>query len=149
MLKGASKAEVLAQLADINHRIHTFAFLSTLKYIALSGRLNKFSANIADSLNIKPILTVQDGKLEVVSRQRTERKALEKMLDLLAASIAGKTIERAAVLHVNCPENALALKQRMSSSAPGVHPYLIAEFTPGLSLHVGSGALGISVLTAS
>jgi len=55
-------------LTELRKRIHTSADLSSLKYIALSGRLIKYSADIADILGIKPILAVQEGKLEVMSR---------------------------------------------------------------------------------
>jgi DegV family protein with EDD domain len=148
VLNGASRKEVLEHLTNVRKRIHTFAFLPSLKYIALSGRLNKLSANIADTLDIKLILTVRDGKLEVVSRQRTVNKAIEKMLELVYLSCNKKTIERGAILHADSPEKALKLQARVSSIDPGVKPYFLAELTPGLSIHTGYGTIGITTLTS-
>ena len=147
VLNGATKEEVLQHLANVGKRIHTFALLPSLKYIALSGRLNKFSANLADTLDIKPILTVQDGKLEIVSRQRTSKKAIDKMLELVNLSCDGKTIKRVAIIHANNPEGAHNLQEKVNSIAPDVNPYIIAEFTPGLSIHTGPGTIGITTLT--
>jgi DegV family protein with EDD domain len=147
VLNGATKEEVLQHLANVGKRIHTFALLPSLKYIALSGRLNKFSANLADTLDIKPILTVQDGKLEIVSRQRTSKKAIDKMLELVNLSCDGKTIKRVAIIHANNPEGAHNLQEKVNSIAPDVNPYIIAEFTPGLSIHTGPGTIGLSILT--
>ena len=147
VLNGATKEEVLQHLANVGKRIHTFALLPSLKYIALSGRLNKFSANLADTLDIKPILTVQDGKLEIVSRQRTSKKAIDKMLELVNLSCDGKTIKRAAIIHANNPEGAHNLQEKVNSIAPDVNQYIIAEFTPGLSIHTGPGTIGLSILT--
>ena len=147
VLNGASREEVLEHLTNVRKRIHTFAILPSLKYIALSGRLNKISANIADTLDIKPILTVQDGKLEVVSRQRTVNKAINKMLELVCLACDGKTIERGAIIHANSPEKALNLQEKVYSIAPGMKPYILAEFTPGLSIHTGPGTIGITILT--
>lgn len=70
VLNRASGEEVLKFLTKLRKRIHTSAVLSSLKYIALSGRLIKYSADIADILDIKPILTVEEGNLEVMSRPR-------------------------------------------------------------------------------
>jgi len=147
VLNGASREEVLKHLANVGKRIHTFAVLPSLKYIALSGRLNKFSANIADTLDIKPILTVQEGKLEVVSRQRTSKKAIDKMLELVYLACDGKTIERGAIIHANNPEGAHNLQERVYSIAANVNPFILAEFTPGLSIHTGPRTIGITILT--
>jgi DegV family protein with EDD domain len=147
VLNGATREEVLEHLANVGKRIHTFAVLPSLKYIALSGRLNKHSANIADILDIKPILTVQDGKLEVVSRQRTSKKAIDKMLKLAHHACGGKTIERVAIIHGDCPEKAINLQDSVYSIAPGVNSCIFAEFTPGLSIHTGPETIGITILT--
>lgn len=146
---GASRDEVIEHLANVGKRIHTFAVLPSVRFIALSGRVSKLSANIADTLEIKPILTVQDGKLEVVSRQRTFKRAVDKMLEMLQQSCGGKPVERVAIIHANDVEGARSLQEKVKAIAPGVDTYILAEFTPGLSLHTGPGTIGISVLTGA
>ena len=147
VLNGASRGEVLENVTNIRKRIHTFAILPSLKYIALSGRLNKHSANIADILDIKPILTVQDGKLEVISRQRTLSKAIDKMFNLIINACDGKAIERGAIIHADCPEKAQNIQKKLNISFPEQKPFLLTEFTPGLSLHTGPETIGITILT--
>ncbi len=148
-MNGASKEDVLEHIENVKKRVHTFAVLPSLKYIALSGRLNKFSATMADAFDIKPILTIQDGALEGISRQRTVNKAVEKMLELVNLSCTGKTIERGAIIHSNSPEKALQLRERISAIYSGVDPFILAEFTPGLSVHTGPGTIGITIMTKS
>ncbi|MEN4012484.1 MAG: DegV family protein [Bellilinea sp.] len=147
VLNGATRDEVLENLAPVRNRIHTFAILPSLKYIALSGRLNKHTANMADILDIKPILTVQEGKLEVISRQRTVSKAIDKMFELMINACNGKAIERGAIIHADCPEKAQNLQKKINISFPELKPFLLTEFTPGLSLHTGPGTIGITILT--
>ena len=144
---GGTKEEVLELITNVNKRVHTFAILPCLKYIALSGRLKKYPAGIADLLEIKPILTIQDGKLEVVSRQRTTNKAIIKTLELVHDICDGKTIEHVAIIHSNNPEKAQYLFEKAISLTLPMKPYILAEFTPGLSIHTGPGAIGITVLT--
>lgn len=147
VLNGATREEVLEHLANVGKRIHTFAVLPSLKYIALSGRLNKYSANIAIILDIKPILTVQDGKLEVISRQRTVSKAIDKMFELMINACDGKAIERGAIIHADCPEKVQNLQNKINISFLELKPFLLSEFTPGLSIHTGPGTVGITILT--
>ncbi len=143
---GATRTQILEHLAHVGERIHTFAVLPTLKYIGLSGRLSKFSAGLADTLDIKPILTVTDGKLEVTSKQRTLARAIEKMLDMIESATNGRAVMQRAVFHVNSPEKALELHERVSAQSAAEKPFIITEFTPGLSLHSGPGTIGISTL---
>ena len=147
VLNGATRKEVLEHLTNMGKRIHIYAVLPSLKYIALSGRLNKYSANIADILEIKPILTVQDGRLEVVSRQRTSKKAIDKMLEFIINACNGKAIERSAIIHSNCPGKAQYLQERLNSFNPGLKPLFWSEFTPGLSIHTGPGTIGLIIVT--
>jgi DegV family protein with EDD domain len=145
-LKGAGKAEVLASVSDVGQRLHLYAVLSTLKYLALSGRVGKFVAGMADTFNIKPILTIDEGKLVLLERVRTRNKAVERVLELVRRSLDGKPIERAAILHINDLERAGEFQGQLCAefSCPG--SILTAEFTPGLSVHAGSGVVGVVVM---
>lgn len=143
---GASKEQVVSQVYSVGKRVHLFAVLSTLKYLAMSGRVGKFVAGMADTLNVKPVLTIQDGKLELMERVRTRKKAVERMFELVHTSLDGKGIERAAVIHVNNPEGARELAQRLRLEMGDQREIITAEFTPGLSVHSGSGVAGLVVM---
>lgn len=145
--KGAVKAEIIETVHQMGGRLHLYAALATLKYLALSGRVGKLVAGIADTFNVKPILTVQEGKLDLLERIRTHKKALERMLELTCASVGAKTIARAAVIHVNNLEGAKELEDRLRAVLPCPEEIITAEFTPGLSVHAGSGVVGVVVLT--
>lgn len=143
---GADKAEVLARVSDVGSRLHLYAVLSTLKYLALSGRVGKFVAGMADTLNIKPVLTMQDGKLEMLERVRTRKKAIERLFALTHASLDGTGIERVAVIHVNNPEGASDLQKQIRAEFDYSGEVITAEFTPGLSVHAGTGVVGLVAL---
>ena len=144
---GAGTEEILQVIESTGKRLHVFALLSTLKYLALSGRVGKLAAGMADTLNIKPILTVQDGKLGLLERIRTHKKAFERLLELSRLACAGKQIARLAILHVNDLEGALDLRQELCTILPCPDEILVCEFTPGLSVHSGTGVVGSVMLT--
>jgi DegV family protein with EDD domain len=145
--QGADIAEVLARAVDAGRRMHIYAVLSTLRYLAMSGRVGKVAAGMADTLNIKPILTVDDGKLVLLERVRTRRKAFDRVLELLRRDIGGTPVERMAVLHVNDRERARTFQEELRQTTGFAGEILLAEFTPGLSVHAGSGVVGVVVQT--
>ncbi len=145
--RGAGKAEALACAAGVGPRLHLYAVLSTLKYLAMSGRVGKLAAGMADTLNIKPILTVDEGKLVLLERVRTRKKAIDRILQLMHNALDGRSIERLAILHINDPQHARELEEQLRREFPCPETVLTAEFTPGLSVHAGSGVVGVVLQT--
>ncbi|NPV56122.1 MAG: DegV family protein [Anaerolineae bacterium] len=144
---GANLDEIAARVADVRARLTTYAVLPTLKYLALSGRVGKLAAGMAATLSIKPILTVREGKLELLERIRTQKIANQRVLDLVQAAVGEKTIERYALIHVNNLEGARELKEKLGATMPVPPDFMFAEFTPGLSVHAGAGVVGVVVQT--
>ena len=147
--KGASFEEVVSLVDQMRHHLHEYAVLSTLKYLAMSGRVGSLVAGMADTFNIKPILSVQDGKLDLLERVRTHKKAMQRMLDLTHSAIGDQSIQRMAIVHANAADGALELKTQLLESFSFKGDIIIAEFTPGLSVHTGSGVVGVIVVTGA
>lgn len=146
--EGAGIEEVVIRTQETGNRLHLYAVLPTLKYLALSGRVGKFVAGMADTFNIKPILTVKAGELILLERVRTRLKAVNRMIDLLANSLQGKVAARVGVIHVNNPEGAAEVVARLPGVFSIADPILTAEFTPGLSVHAGAGVVGVVIQEA-
>lgn len=141
------EAAIVAHLEEIKTKLHTFAMLPTLKYLVLSGRANKFVAGLADTFNIKPILVIKDGRLNLIGKVRTNKKAMERLLELLGDAVKNKRIERLAVIHVNNPQGAAEMEVALRSLFSCPPNITIAELTAGLSIYTGAGMIGVVVQT--
>ncbi|MBP7686694.1 MAG: DegV family protein [Thermoflexales bacterium] len=144
---GAAKEECIARAQDVGQRAHVFAALSTLKYLAMSGRVGAIAAGMAGLLNIKPILTIRDGKLEMLEKVRTQKKSWARVLELADGIIAGQAVEQLAIVHVAAPEAAREFEKMLRVTLNCPPEVLIAELTPGLSVHTGSGLVGLAFVS--
>ncbi len=145
--KGADKEQILDQIKDLQTRIHVYGALPTLKYLAMGGRVGKLAAGFADTLNIKPILTSQEGKLDLLEKVRTWRKARERLIELAEGCTDEKDIQEIGLIHVNNEQGLVKLHEMLAEKLSLPETALTAEFTPGLSVHTGSGVIGFVIIT--
>jgi len=141
---GASKEKVLAAADSIAQRTDLYAALSTVKYLAMGGRLTGLAAGMATMLSIKPILTVRDGKLDLLEKIRTTKKARARVIELAKESLGGATPERMAILNVAAQEAAEAFREQLREALPCPSEIPICDLSPGLSVHSGSGLVGVA-----
>lgn len=146
-MRGASKEEILEEIESLKKNIHVYGVVPTLKYLAMSGRVGKIAAGLADTFNIKPILTVQNGKLDLLEKVRTMKKAKSRLLELAMVAIGDKKIKEFGFMHVNNLIGAKELYASFCETLTCPNEPIIAEFTAGLSVHTGAGVVGFVILT--
>jgi DegV family protein with EDD domain len=143
---GASLDQIEAKLKGMESRLVLFASLSTLKYLAMGGRVGKLSASMGNILSIRPILTMKGGKLDLLEKVRTRKAAMTRLVELLAGSVGSRKVEKAAFIHVAAEADLAELEQevrtRVAIPAEAIH----TDFSPGLSVHTGAGTIGAVLL---
>ncbi|MBN1313987.1 MAG: DegV family protein, partial [Anaerolineales bacterium] len=142
--KGASREEVIARATELGSRTHLYAALSTVKYLAMSGRVGHLAAGMASLLSIKPILTIQNGKLDMLERVRTQNKAWERVIELTEQVLDGRPAQEMAILHVNAPEAAKQFASMIDGRLASSTEIITTELSAGLSVHSGAGLVGIT-----
>jgi DegV family protein with EDD domain len=145
--RGASVDEIKAAVKHAGENIHTFATLPTLKYLYLGGRVSRLQASLADTFEIRPTLTVKEGKLVILEKNRTMKRGLDQMIKHVHKIARAKTLERMAILHVNDPSGAEKLKVTIQETMVCPEVIEIVALSPGLSVHTGAGLLGVVVQT--
>jgi fatty acid-binding protein DegV len=96
-------------------------------------------------LNLKPILELQDGKVEGIERIRTKTKAHDRILELVTEKTKGKSNIRIASLHANAADDARALLDRATKALNPVET-IFTEVSPVVGTHTGPGTVGLAFM---
>lgn len=142
---GNSVAEIMPVLKTQMERSYVFAALDTLEFLKRSGRMNKYLAGLASFLQIKPILTMHNGK-PGSERVRTRARALKRVVEMLAE--VGK-LERLAIVHTNALPERLSELRSMAGHLLPKGEILTADITPVIGAHIGPGAVGFAVIQSN
>ena len=143
---GADVADAVAAALALGDRTYLHGAFSTLKYLAMSGRVGHLAAGFGNLLSVKPIVTMRDGKLDLLEKVRTRSKSLARVVELTGEAMAGRPIQQMAVLNVAARDEALAFEAQLRAALPCPETIIQADLTAGLSVHTGAGMLGVAVV---
>ncbi|MFT4200106.1 DegV family protein [Gordonia sp. (in: high G+C Gram-positive bacteria)] len=124
--------------------IESMICVSDLDHLRASGRISAASRMLGSALSIKPILHTVDGSLTLRERHRTFSKAVAKMVDS-ACEVSGARPVSVGVQHCGAPEVAGQVMAELEERIPDIVVALTAPLGPVLSVHVGEGAVGVTV----
>ena len=141
---GASCDQVVAQVQSCLPRTHCYFLLDTLEYLQKGGRIGKARAFLGTLLSIKPILAIKDGEAHPVERVRTRERGLQRLVEIIQGL---GPVERLSILHSTAPDDAEALKVRLTGLAPEGE-IIMSRFGPVVGTYLGPGALGVSVMSS-
>ena len=140
---GADLTECLAAATEAYSQIGVYFTIDTLKYLAAGGRINSAKRLVGTALNLKPILEIREGKIELVTSVMTRKKSIATLLQLVEAGIAGRTPVRISVFHALAIDAAEELLETARKRFKPVE-CILSEVSPVVGSHTGPGTLSIA-----
>lgn len=140
---GADRAQTLATIDKRISDVWFVGSLETLYYVWKGGRVPRVAMWLGNLLGVKPILELGAGRIGMLERPRTNARALDRLVALVAKRLDGKP-GRVAVAHAAAPERADELARRLSAEINLVELF-VTEFTPVIGAHTGPGLVGCAV----
>lgn len=111
--------------------------VENIEFLKRGGRLTNAQAFVANVLNIKPIITLIDGKLVGNGKVRGKKKAIKKLIDGIIDNVGHIVIE-----NVQSYNESLDIKNKILEIYPNVKVD-ISELGPVIGSHLGPGGIGI------
>lgn len=139
--EGWDSGLILERLAEIRRRMQMAFVPANLHYIVASGRVPRLRGAVGDLLKIKPILTTVGGLLEPWTQVRGHQKALQEMLNRMAAALGDHPV-RIAVGHCNVREEAVRYREAVRARLQVVEVILF-DLGAVLASLGGPGLIGL------
>ena len=145
--QGYSASRILEGLEDIRDRITLFACIDTLEYLYKGGRISQTAYKLGTLANIKPIISIEDGKVTIPAKAMGMRKGM----DFLCKKVLEKAPDENFPLYVMYTNNrsvAETLAQRLDNAGLPVSDDRIIQVGAGIGSHIGPDACGFVYVKA-
>ena len=139
---GGSADEIEARLKDMIPRGRIFFLVATLEYLAKGGRIGGAKKLLAELLEIKPILQIRAGQVEPFEQQRTHKRALARLEEIVHEQCPKSPEARLSVMQVEAEAEARVLVASLKSWWGGGE-VPIYELPPAIVTHGGPKTMGV------
>ena len=139
---GASADEIEAKVREMIPRGRIYFLVDTLEYLAKGGRIGGAKKLLAELLEIKPILTIREGQVEPFEQQRTKKRALARLAEVVAEGCPGTAESYLSVMQVEAENEAAQFVDALKSSV-SVPEIPIYELPPAIVVHGGPKTMGV------
>ena len=144
--QGLGGQEIAKKLEEAKGRICLLARVDTLEYLMRGGRLSKTAAFAGTLLNIKPVISVEDGEIHVLGKARGSKQS-DNMLTEFIGKTGGINFDLPVMLAYSGTDDAL-LKGYIDNSRALWEGHLddlpVTMIGSTISTHAGPGAIAVA-----
>lgn len=145
---GAPAHDVARIAQRMGQTMRVMFTVDTLDYLHRGGRMKGSQALLGSLLGVKPVLWLNQGRIELWGKTRGKKKALAMMLDETVKAMPADEPIHALIFDAAAPEEAAELGRALSERLH-VEKFYTAQIGPVVAAHVGPGCVAMAVCPAS
>ncbi|MGM0804220.1 MAG: DegV family protein [Bacillota bacterium] len=140
--EGLEAEDIAMMLRETADHVKGYVCIGSLEQLRKGGRLSGASFLVGNLLQIKPILTFDDGSLVPFEKIRTLKKAESRVLALFEESAQNKGAYGVSVVYSGSSEKAEDWLHLLKEKYPHI-TFNLGQLSPAIGVHVGAGTLGL------
>ncbi len=145
--EGMDADTLVAQVEKMAARERVYFVVDTLEYLYKGGRIGGAQAMLGSILQVKPILTLKDGRAAPVESQRTKRRALARIVEILKADCPRGPEAHLTIGQCDAEEEARAFSAELSQVL-GISEIPVYQLPPAIVVHAGPKTISVSFFVA-
>jgi len=142
---GCAIEKIVQHLEDIRKRIMIVFTIDNLEFSRMSGRINHLQSILASVLQIKPIVILKEGRLDIGGRVRSRQRSFEHILEIVRSRVGSQPVNL-AIVHANDLEAGRSLYDR-ARQLFNCRETFLADLSISVAAHLGPGAIGVVAYT--
>jgi len=146
--EGLDADAIEKRIYDHTARCRVYFLVDTLEYLAKGGRIGGAAALMGSVLQLKPVLTLEKGRIESLEKIRTLKRAKQRLQELVIEQIAPGEEGHLSIMHAAVPDQAQALANDLKRKLQLHYEVQIVNVPPAIVTHGGPGVLAAAFFTS-
>jgi DegV family protein with EDD domain len=140
--KGISADIIVERVLRLTMNARLYFLVDTLKYLVRGGRIGNASALVGGVLQIKPILTFSNGKVDVYEKQRTRKKAISRIKEIVLEQLPRANAQYLSIMYTDGDWPTENFSQSLMEDLQ-LDQISIRNMPPAIITHGGPGGIGV------
>lgn len=141
---GASREAIVDMLESMKRHMMVLFSVGTLEFLQKGGRIGRAQAFLGGILNVRPILTLEDGKIAPAAKARGTKKAIAEIVERIKAHAAQHHGDLMLdFLHIQDASLAENLRRAIRDAGVDFGDGSLYEIGAVIAAHVGPGTFGV------
>jgi len=145
---GKTLSEVVEVVKSVRERCHVYFTVKTLEFLERGGRMTRLQAMAGNLLQIRPILTFEDGKITSIEKARTFKGALKALRQYCLDGVNGNKVRNIVATYTDNQEFVTQFLDELVAEMGVEKPVksFVDPLTPVIGTHTGPGCIGLAFL---
>jgi len=136
-------ADIVKAIVDLRDRVHVFAGVDTLEYLARGGRISKAAASIGTLAQLKPLVYMsEEGKVEVFAKAIGRHRAIDTLVKKVE-SLGVDTDYPIIPIYSYNTENCEAFLKKLDKIGIPSNREMMSELGATIASHIGPNLYGL------
>lgn len=136
-----NKTLIKEKIMTVRKRVRGCHLIDTLTYLKKGGRIGKVQGTVAEILNIKPIIGIDDkGVYQTFAKIRGRKRAIKAMIDMVKKQFSHKAY-KLVIVHGNVEEDAKAMYEELKDIGE-MKEFFMTKLCSVSCVHTGPGIIG-------
>lgn len=144
--EGREVEEVIASINEITSKARLSFIPANLNQLHKSGRVSGTQTFLSNLLNIKLVISFENGKPVMKEKVRSNKRAKNNVTSLLRADMDKGTVPEVAVIHCNNAPDAELWRDELVQEFPTLKVQVV-PLSVCVGVHAGEGTTGLSWVT--
>ncbi|HML39883.1 MAG TPA: DegV family protein [Bellilinea sp.] len=143
---GLSADDIVERVNQYINRQKVYFVVDTLTYLYKGGRIGGAKMLFGSLLQVKPILELRNGRTEAAESQRTKKRAIARLKELIYTDCARSEDPHLGIMHGDIEAEARELAEEFKATL-GIKSVGIYNLPPAVLVHAGPGVLAVTYFT--
>ena len=143
--EGSKPSEIVKELLSLREKCRLVLIPANLDQLRKSGRVSNFGSIVGNLLQIKPILAFKEGKVHIVEKIRTMKKAEQALIDRLQEAYKLGIYDRIGIMHAGEKELVDSLLSKIKAEYHSLKIEIL-PLIPVAGVHTGVGTIALSYI---